>query len=125
MCFFFTGHQPYGAEVHSYTHLKSGIACKLTKPPSCTDIDISTIEWGFHGNHTYYVTIKAENVAGLTTYGVSEPYVHNVQLPAEGIVMDTSVCLISNHFETCSLIISENLRTQKPIGRTILDIIQK
>lgn len=109
MFFLFTGHQPYGSEVHSYTHLKSGFACKLTKPPSCTDIDISTIEWGFHGNHTYYVTIKAENVAGLTTYGVSEPYVHNVQLPAEGIVMDVPVCLFLYHLETCSLIISENL----------------
>lgn len=49
------------------------------------------VEWGLHGNHTYYVTIKAENVAGLTTYGVSKPYVHNVQLPAKGIVMDTNV----------------------------------
>ncbi|XP_078322971.1 uncharacterized protein LOC111122905 [Crassostrea virginica] len=83
------GHHPYGAEVHKYSELRSGDSCKLTDPPTCTAINISIVEWGLHGNHTYYVTIKAENVAGLATYGVSEAYVHNVQLPAEGIVHDT------------------------------------
>lgn len=87
----FLGHHPKGEEVHGYTQLRSGDACKQTQPPTCTAINISMVEWGIHGNHTYYVTIKAENVAGLTTYGVSEPYVHNVQLPAKGIVMDTNV----------------------------------
>ena len=90
---FFTGHHPYGAEVHKYSQLRSGDSCKLTDPPTCTAINISTVEWGLHGNHTYYVTIKAENVAGLATYGVSEAYVHNIQLPAEGIVLDTEVSL--------------------------------
>ena len=52
---------------------------------------MSDTKWGIHGNHTYYVTVKAENAAGLTTYGVSDPYVHNVQLPSKGIVMDVLV----------------------------------
>ena len=52
---------------------------------------MSDTKWGIHGNHTYYVTVKAENAAGLTTYGVSDPYIHNVQLPSKGIVMDVPV----------------------------------
>ena len=52
---------------------------------------MSDTKWGIHGNHTYYVTVKAENAAGLTTYIVSDPYVHNVQLPSKGIVMDVVV----------------------------------
>lgn len=93
----FAGHHPRGAEVHKYTKLKKGDVCKLTVPPICTAINISTAEWGIHGNHTYYVTIKAENVAGLTTYGVSEPYIHNVQLPSRGVVMDTAVWIITHN----------------------------
>ncbi|XP_078321865.1 uncharacterized protein LOC111103999 isoform X3 [Crassostrea virginica] len=82
------GHTPRGSKVQGYSPLQTGASCGLTKPPTCTVISMSDTKWGIHGNHTYYVTVKAENAAGLTTYGVSDPYVHNVQLPSKGIVMD-------------------------------------
>ncbi|XP_062616047.1 uncharacterized protein LOC134277752 [Saccostrea cucullata] len=85
---FAVGHQPRSSAVQKYLPLNSGGPCNITVPPTCTFINISTTDWGFHGNHTYFITVKAENVAGLTTYGVSEPYLHNVQLPSKGIVMD-------------------------------------
>lgn len=69
----------------------AGASCSITEPPTCTTIPISDTEWGLHGNHTYYVTVKAENAAGLISYGVSDPYIHNVQLPSTGIVMDVPV----------------------------------
>ncbi|XP_052707847.1 uncharacterized protein LOC128183063 isoform X2 [Crassostrea angulata] len=82
------GHSPRGTQVLKYSPLKAGASCSITEPPTCTTIPISDTEWGLHGNHTYYVTVKAENAAGLISYGVSDPYIHNVQLPSTGIVMD-------------------------------------
>ncbi|XP_056015772.1 uncharacterized protein LOC125675332 [Ostrea edulis] len=85
---FAIGHTPRGTQVQKYRSLMTGVSCADTKPANCTAMSVSDMEWGIHGNHTYYITIKAENAAGLTTYGVSEPYIHNVQLPSTGIVMD-------------------------------------
>nr|XP_034332757.1 uncharacterized protein LOC105327902 isoform X2 [Crassostrea gigas] len=84
------GHSPRGTQVQKYSEIMAGASCSITEPPTCTAIPISDTEWGLHGNHTYYVTVKAENAAGLLTYGVSDPYVHNVQLPSTGIVMDVA-----------------------------------
>ncbi|XP_061193435.1 uncharacterized protein LOC133201664 [Saccostrea echinata] len=88
---FALGHTPRGTQVQKYSPLMAGAGCMLTEPPTCTAIPLSDTEWKLHGNHTYYVTIKAENAAGLTTFGVSEPYIHNVQLPSTGIVIDIAV----------------------------------
>lgn len=77
----------------------AGASCSITEPPTCTAIPIPDTEWGLHGNHTYYVTVKAENAAGLITYGVSDPYVHNVQLPSTGIVMDVAVCYFKKYYD--------------------------
>ncbi|XP_062576068.1 uncharacterized protein LOC134237945 [Saccostrea cucullata] len=82
------GHIPRGTQIQNYSPLQAGDGCILTEPPTCTAIPINDTEWKLHGNHTYYVTIKAENIAGLSSFGVSEPYIHNVQLPSTGIVMD-------------------------------------
>ncbi|XP_061176007.1 uncharacterized protein LOC133184958 [Saccostrea echinata] len=84
------GHTIKGTQVKRYSRLSAGVNCTVSEPPTCTAIPINATEWRLHGNHTYYVTIKAENAAGLTTFGVSEPYIHNVQLPSTGIVMDTA-----------------------------------
>ncbi|XP_061176006.1 uncharacterized protein LOC133184957 [Saccostrea echinata] len=82
------GHTPRGTQIQNYSPLKPGGSCTLTEPPTCTAILINDAEWALHGNHTYYITIKAENTAGLPAFGVSEPYIHNVQPPSTGIVMD-------------------------------------
>ncbi|XP_061177042.1 uncharacterized protein LOC133185758 [Saccostrea echinata] len=82
------GHTPTGTQIQNYSPPKAGGTCILTEPPTCTAITINDTEWELQGNHTYYVTIKAENTAGLSVFGVSEPYIHNLQLPSTGIVMD-------------------------------------
>ncbi|XP_055997828.1 uncharacterized protein LOC125647098 [Ostrea edulis] len=75
-------------DVQPYTPLQSGGTCVVGNPPTCTAIHISNTVWRLHGHQTYYVTIKADNSAGLTTYAVSDPYTHDVQLAAEGVVFD-------------------------------------
>lgn len=64
-------------------------------PPTCTAIGVSDTEWRIHGHHTYYVTVKAENSAGLTSYAVSDPYIHDVQTAARGIVLDIPTSSVS------------------------------
>nr|XP_034314147.1 uncharacterized protein LOC105348718 isoform X1 [Crassostrea gigas] len=85
---FAIGHSPGHTDVQSYTPLQSGGSCVVGDPPTCTAIAISDTEWRLHGHQTYYVTIKAENSAGLSTFAVSEPYIHDVQLASEGLVFD-------------------------------------
>lgn len=73
-------------------------------PPTCTAIAISDTEWRLHGHQTYYVTIKAENSAGLSTFAVSEPYIHDVQLASEGLVFDIEATVSSCHHFLKSLL---------------------
>lgn len=56
---------------------------------------VSDTEWRLHGHHTYYVTVKAENSAGLTSYAVSDPYIHDVQTAARGVVIDIPTSSVS------------------------------
>lgn len=60
---------------------------------------IKNLEWFIHGHHTYYLSIKVENTAGLVNIQTSAPYIHDVQLPTKGVVLniDTQVsCYISS-----------------------------
>lgn len=60
---------------------------------------IKNLEWFIHGHHTYYLSIKVENTAGLVNIQTSAPYIHDVQLPTKGVVLniDTQVsCFISS-----------------------------
>lgn len=90
-----TGHSPGHTDVQSYTPLQSGGSCVVGDPPTCTAIAISDTEWRLHGHQTYYVTIKAENSAGLSTFAVSETYIHDVQLASEGLVFDIEATVSS------------------------------
>nr|XP_034301655.1 uncharacterized protein LOC105322112 [Crassostrea gigas] len=85
---FAIGHSPRGTQVQSYIPLRSGQTCVVGTPPTCTAMGVSDTEWRLHGHHTYYVTVKAENSAGLTSYAVSDPYIHDVQTAARGVVID-------------------------------------
>ncbi|KAK3101031.1 hypothetical protein FSP39_000383, partial [Pinctada imbricata] len=85
---FAIGHDPGSTDVHDYQDLQSVGPCSSTNPSTCTAIMVEDTDWFLHGHHTYYMTIKAENTAGLSTYGVSESYIHDVQLPAKGKVFD-------------------------------------
>ncbi|KAK3103765.1 hypothetical protein FSP39_021725 [Pinctada imbricata] len=85
---FAIGHDPGSTDVHDYQDLLSIGPCSSANPPTCTAIMVEDTDWFLHGHHTYYMTIKAENTAGLSTYGISESYIHDVQLPAKGKVFD-------------------------------------
>ncbi|XP_078334035.1 uncharacterized protein LOC111124258 [Crassostrea virginica] len=85
---FAIGHSSGQTDVQTYLPLRSGGSCVVGSPPTCTAIAVSDMKWRLHGHQTYYVTIKAENSAGLATFAVSEPYVHDVELASEGLVFD-------------------------------------
>ena len=57
-------------------------------PPVCTVVKVTDLDWYLHGHHTYYVSIKVANTAGLVKIQTSNPYIHDVQKPAEGVVLD-------------------------------------
>ncbi|CAC5386466.1 unnamed protein product [Mytilus coruscus] len=85
---FAVGHSAYGTDVQGFQPLQSGGNCTLTQPPSCTVVKVTNIDWFLHGHHTYYVSLKVTNTAGQTVIQSSGPYIHDVQLPAEGVVLD-------------------------------------
>ncbi|KAK3101903.1 hypothetical protein FSP39_007221, partial [Pinctada imbricata] len=85
---FAIGHDQGSTDVHSYQILQSVGPCTQATPPTCTAIKVEDTDWRLHGHHTYYITVKAENSAGLTTYGISSAYVHDVQLPTLGVVFE-------------------------------------
>ncbi|XP_063415906.1 uncharacterized protein LOC134697555 [Mytilus trossulus] len=85
---FAVGHTAYGTDIQDFLPLQSGDICTFTYPPNCTAVDITNMDWSLHGHHTYYVSIKITNSAGLVTIQTSDPYIHDVQLPAEGVIID-------------------------------------
>lgn len=86
--FLYLGHQKYGTDVQGYKPLQGGSSCSLSTPPSCVASDIINLDWYLHGHHTYYINIKVANSAGLVIIQGSSPYVHDVQRPSEGVVLD-------------------------------------
>ncbi|KAL3841827.1 hypothetical protein ACJMK2_019926 [Sinanodonta woodiana] len=72
----------------NYHPLSSGGDCTLTSSPTCTAISLSSLDWQLHGHHVYYVAIKVTNTAGEFTIGISSPYIHDVQLPSLGKVLE-------------------------------------
>ena len=46
------------------------------------------LSWYLHGDHEYYISVKAKNGAGLCTVGTSSVYRHIMQLPSKGVVLD-------------------------------------
>ncbi|XP_066300827.1 uncharacterized protein [Branchiostoma lanceolatum] len=86
---FAIGRPPRGEEVMKYSSLNNTEQCQ-TAEDFCTAVATSELQWGLHGNHTYYVSIKATDAAGLSTTVVSPPYVHYVEPPARGVVEDVN-----------------------------------
>ncbi|CAG2200973.1 unnamed protein product [Mytilus edulis] len=82
------GHRPNMYDIQSFQNLQIGGPCKRTVPATCTALSVSHLKWSLHGHHDYYFTIKATNLAGLSVIQTSLRYTHDIQLPAEGIVMD-------------------------------------
>lgn len=75
-------------DIQSFRNLQFAGTCYQTKHPTCTVLPILNLKWALHGHHAYYFTIKATNLAGLSVTKTSARYIHDVQLPAEGVVTD-------------------------------------
>ncbi|XP_078664145.1 uncharacterized protein LOC144907216 [Branchiostoma floridae x Branchiostoma belcheri] len=86
---FAIGHFPGREDVMTYSSLNNTEQCQ-TAEITCTAVATTELQWRLHGNHTYYVSIKATDAAGLSVVEVSPPYVHNVELPARGVVEDVN-----------------------------------
>ncbi|CAH1259274.1 ADGRL2 [Branchiostoma lanceolatum] len=83
------GHCPGTTEVLDFAPLSDGDRfCNITTPPTCVAIPVSALDWHLHGQHTYYVSIRVENSAGLSTLATSQPYVHVVGGPSSGVVLE-------------------------------------
>ena len=86
--FYLTGHTADGEETYQWSALKGGGGCVIASPPVCTAVPVSDLEVGLHQKHTYFVNVQVENVVGQYVVAVSEPYVHNDQLPRVGLVYE-------------------------------------
>ncbi|XP_069132408.1 uncharacterized protein [Argopecten irradians] len=86
------GHSSFTTDIQGYEDIREGSTCFFDHyPPTCTAVDISKLAWDLHGHHTYYVTLKVQNTAGLYSTASSEPYTHDVMLPTPGSVLEISV----------------------------------
>ncbi|XP_077997650.1 uncharacterized protein LOC144450798 isoform X2 [Glandiceps talaboti] len=83
------GSSPAEANILSFTNIQEdNTVCQSTTPPTCVAIPTSLLDWHLHGDHTYYIFIRVENTAGLSSIAQSEPYRHIVEAPSRGVVYD-------------------------------------
>ncbi|XP_035676037.1 uncharacterized protein LOC118415485 [Branchiostoma floridae] len=80
------GHQANREDILEYTALSSVGPCGGAT--GCTAIHRDSLQWGLHGTHSYYVSVKATDFVGLTTVATSSPYVHYEGEPTAGVVED-------------------------------------
>jgi hypothetical protein len=86
--FWFLGDAALGTQIQQFKPLSAGGTCTDIISPTCTAVNITTLDWYLHGYHKYYVSVKVSNTAGLVTIESSGPYLHSVQVPDEGVVFD-------------------------------------
>ncbi len=82
------GHTRGGTEIVSFRSKKEYVIGPCESRTSCAAFLLDDTSWYLHGNHQYYISVKAENGAGLSTVGTSYVYKHTVQLPSKGVVLD-------------------------------------
>ncbi|CAH1250566.1 Hypp8875 [Branchiostoma lanceolatum] len=80
------GHEANKEDLLEYTALSSVGPCGGAS--GCTAIHRDSLQWGIHGTHSYYMSIKATDTAGLTTVATSSAYVHYEGEPTAGVVED-------------------------------------
>ncbi|XP_038050540.1 uncharacterized protein LOC119723761 [Patiria miniata] len=84
------GSTPGGTETLTFETEKDYRIGPCLSRSYCAAFSLDDINWHLHGNHEYYVTVQAQNGAGLTTAGTSSVYRHMVQLPSVGVVFDVA-----------------------------------
>ncbi|XP_078597675.1 uncharacterized protein LOC144873854 [Branchiostoma floridae x Branchiostoma japonicum] len=80
------GHEANREDILEYTALSSVGPCG--DAAGCTAIHRNSLQWGLHGTHSYYVSVKATDFVGLTNVATSSPYVHYEGEPTAGVVED-------------------------------------
>eukprot|EP00058_Branchiostoma_floridae_P022359 XP_002607849.1 hypothetical protein BRAFLDRAFT_117284 [Branchiostoma floridae] len=80
------GHETGKENVAGYSAISSEGPCGGAS--GCTAVHRDNLQWGLHGTHTYYMSIKATDTAGLSTVATSSPYVHYEGEPTAGVVED-------------------------------------
>ncbi|XP_022107048.1 uncharacterized protein LOC110988105 [Acanthaster planci] len=84
------GSSPGGTETLAYKTEKYYRIGPCSSHTSCAAFALDDLDWHLHGDHEYYVSVRAQNGAGLTTVGISSVYRHIVQLPSLGVVLDVA-----------------------------------
>ncbi|XP_066283040.1 uncharacterized protein [Branchiostoma lanceolatum] len=80
------GHEANKEDLLEYTALSSVGPCGGAS--GCTAIHRDSLQWGIHRTHSYYISIKATDTAGLTTVASSSAYVHYEGEPTAGVLED-------------------------------------
>ncbi|XP_038050780.1 uncharacterized protein LOC119723938 isoform X2 [Patiria miniata] len=84
------GSTPGGAETLPFQEEKDYKIGPCSSRTSCAAFSLADLDWHLHGDHEYYVSVRAQNGAGLATVGTSSVYRHIVQLPSLGVVLDVA-----------------------------------
>ncbi|XP_038050879.1 uncharacterized protein LOC119724031 [Patiria miniata] len=84
------GSSPGGTETVAFETEKDYRIGPCLSRSHCAAFSLDDLNWHLHGDHEYYVTVQAQNGAGLTTAGTSSVYRHMVQLPSVGVVLDVA-----------------------------------
>ncbi|XP_033637440.1 uncharacterized protein LOC117298344 isoform X1 [Asterias rubens] len=84
------GHTRGGTEFVSFRSKEEYVIGPCESQTFCAAFLLDDLSWYLHGDHEYYISVKAENSAGLSTVGTSSVYRHIVQLPSQGVVLDVS-----------------------------------
>ncbi|XP_071798435.1 uncharacterized protein [Asterias amurensis] len=82
------GHTRGGTETVSFKSNKDYVIGPCESRTSCAAFLLDDLSWYLHGDHEYYISVKAKNGAGLSKVGTSSVYRHNMQLPSKGVVLD-------------------------------------
>ena len=77
----------------------------MSSPPRCTAIPVSDLQFGLHQKHTYFVSVRVQNIVGQHTVAVSQPYVHNDKLPHAGLVYEV---IPSDEVDLLNTLVSKN-----------------
>ncbi|XP_022105050.1 uncharacterized protein LOC110986986 isoform X2 [Acanthaster planci] len=84
------GISPDTTEIPTFQWEKSYRIGPCLTQSSCAAFSLDDLDWHLHGDHEYYVSVRAQNGAGLATVGTSSVYRHIVQLPSVGVVLDVA-----------------------------------
>ena len=79
-----------GAEALGYQTPREYAVGPCAGEELCAALPLAGLGWHIHGEHEYYVSVRAANGAGRWSLATSGVYRHSVGLPAPGVVLDVA-----------------------------------